>query len=138
MRDNVYGDTDFGVDVSTTDREASIAFRAQDAANLYEVIFEPDGLPWRGGGNGGIWLDRRENYVGNTIGYAHPAAFPKAGEVARLRVVAIGPHITVYLNGAVVLSLDDDRYGSGKVGLRIFGDSSLPCDAVFANVALPN
>jgi Mg-chelatase subunit ChlD len=132
--DQIYTDLDVQADVSTTNREASLAFRIQDAANLYAVIFIPDGLSWRGGGDGGIWLVRRSGYGEQVLGFGHPAPFASPGQAARLRVTAVGSSIKVFFNGAQIISVQDTSYGSGKVGLRINGDSALPCDATFTNI----
>lgn len=136
MHEGVYSDVDLGADVNTTDREASLVVRAQDDANLYGVIFEPDGLPMRGGGAGGVWLVRRDNYNETTLGYAHPAHFPMAGQSARLRVTAIGSNIAVYFDGVPIISATDATFESGRAGLRIFGDAAFPCDATFQNIRL--
>jgi serine/threonine-protein kinase len=131
--------TDFSLEatVKTPNREASLAFRIQDAANLYEAIFLPDGLAWEQNGTGGIWLDKRTGYIDQTLAYAHPGPFPTAGGALRLRVVATGPLIEVFANGVRVIAVSDASYRSGTVGLRIYGDTANPCDGSFSDVLLP-
>ncbi len=83
---------------------------------------------------GGIWLARRTAGIESYLGYYHDVVFPKLGQPARLSVIAVGPVIGISLNGQNVLSVTDSTYTLGRVGLRINGDQSLPCDAIFADV----
>jgi len=123
--------------VSTQNREASLAIRMQDAANGYIVIFLPDGIAWNNG-IGGIWLAKRVNYSETILGYYHDSKYPKLGEQAQLSVSVKGSKIIVIFNGAKVIQANDSTFTSGYVGLRINGDSGLPCDATFQDITIQN
>ena len=123
--------------VSTQNREASLAIRMQDAANGYIVIFLPDGIAWNNG-IGGIWLAKRVNYSETILGYYHDSKYPKLGEQAQLSVSVKGSKIIVIFNGAKVIQANDSTFTSGYVGLRIYGDSGLPCDATFQDITIQN
>lgn len=131
--DKIYGALTLSATVGTTNREASLALRIQDDANAYIVIFVPDGLSWNDG-LGGIWFAKRTSGVESHLGHYRGNAFPKLGQQATISVTAVGPSFEISLSGQKVLSVTDPTYNSGRVGLRIYGDASLPCDATFTQV----
>jgi hypothetical protein len=133
VSDKVYGDVTFSATASTPNREASLAVRMKDAANGYLLIFVPDGLSWNNG-VGGIWFAKRTAGAESRLGYYHGAGFPSLRQNARLAVVAAGASFKITLNGSEILSVTDATFPSGRVGLRIYGDSGLPCSATFGDV----
>jgi hypothetical protein len=130
-----HADVDLRATVSTNNREASLVFRVQDAANLYEVVFVPDGVAVNNGANGSLTLRKRVGHGEQDLGTAHPTEFPALGQSARLRVVAVGSSIQVYLNDALVISASDSTLKSGRAGLRINGGSNISNDALFTQVS---
>lgn len=131
----VYGDVALSATVATTNREASLAVRLQDAGNGYIIIFLPDGIGWRQG-RGGIWIAKRTAGVEEYLAYWHGPDFPSLGQSAELSVAAVGSTLKVSLNGREVLKRNDLTYASGRVGLRVYGDAVQPCDATFSNLAV--
>jgi hypothetical protein len=128
---DTFSDFELSADVSTVNREASLAFRIQDQPNGYIAIFEPDGIPPF---PGGIWFARRVAWNETYPLYSHPDPFPTAGEVAHLRIVGQGSTFELELNGVSLGTVEDSTFSSGKLGLRINGDAGLPVDARFSNV----
>jgi hypothetical protein len=117
---------------STTNREASLAIRMQDANNGYIVIFAPGGTPRVDAGH--ISLIKKESGSETTLATYQGGMFLAMGQSAKITVAAQGPLIEVYLNGARVLRVMDSTFITGLIGLRIFGDPEYPCDATFAKV----
>ena len=56
------------------------------------------------------------------------------GQSANISVIAKGPELEVRLNGVSVLKARDTTFASGLIGLRLYGDTTKPCDATFANL----
>jgi hypothetical protein len=133
VSDKVYSDVTLSATASSANREASFAVRMQDAANGYLIVFVPDGITWNNG-VGGIWFAKRTAGAESRLGYYHGKVFPSLGQNANLSVVATGSSFKIRLNGNEVLSVTDSTYTSGRVGLRIYGDSSLSCSATFTGV----
>ncbi len=133
LSDRNHGDVTFSATASSTNREASLAIRMQDAANGYLVVFVPDGISWNNG-VGGIWFSKRTAGRESSLGYYHRPGFPSLGQGARLSVVAAGSSFKVTLNGQNILSVTDPAYASGRIGFRIYGDRGLPCSATFADI----
>lgn len=50
---------------------------------------------------------------------SHPALRPQQGEPNRLRVIARGSQLRLYLNGVLASSLNDERYKAGTVRLVV-------------------
>jgi len=129
----IYRDVTLSVVASTTNREASLAFRLQDADNGYLLIFAPSGTP-RDGGVGHIILEKKTSGEEAELGAYRGRIFSSLGQSAKIEVSAKGPWILVRLNGVIVLRCKDTTYSAGFIGLRIFGDGDYPCDATFSNV----
>ncbi len=132
---NRYADVTISADVRTTNREASLAVRMQDAGNGYIAILTPNGSS-RNNGNEGLWLARRVAGSEQYLGSYHGAGLPLLGESANFTVSAVGSLIEVRLNDQIVLSIYDTMFTSGSVGLRIDGDSAFPNDASFTNISI--
>jgi DNA-directed RNA polymerase subunit RPC12/RpoP len=125
--DKEYGDVTFSATVSTTNREASLAIRLQDAGNGYLILFAPS----RTHPPGFISVVKKTSGHETTL---NKRALSASGPTANVKVVARGPLIDVYLNGKKVLHVSDSTYAAGRIGLRLFGDPNHPCDSVFSNV----
>ena len=115
----------------TTNREASLAIRYQDADNGYLVLFCPDGIP--------NWSGRLLFYkiiAGNetVIASYHGRVFSTMGQSAKITVAVQGPSFEIRLNDVTVLRVKDTTFDSGFIGLRIYGDPNSPCDATFSNL----
>lgn len=117
---------------SSTNREASLAIRMQDADNGYLVIFAPGGTPRPDAGH--IALVKRLGGSETTLADYHGRVFSSLGQSAKITVDAQGPLIEVRLNDVRVVRVMDSTFITGLIGLRIYGDPDNPCDATFSNL----
>lgn len=127
-----YGDVTFSAIAKTTNREASLAFRMQDAANGYILNFTPVGSP--GEPNGFVRLRKRVDNNETTVATYQGPRLAATGQSAKIKVVARGSSIQVFLNGANVLRMHDTTFTNGCIGLRVYGWGDSPCDATFSGV----
>lgn len=127
-----YGDVTFSAIAKTTNREASLAFRMQDAANGYILNFTPVGSP--GEPNGFVRLRKRIGNDETTLAVYQGPRLVATGKSAKIKVVAKGSLIQVFLNGANVLRAHDTTFASGYIGFRVYGWGDFPCDATFSRV----
>ena len=127
-----YGDVTFSALVSTPNKEASLAFRMQDAANGYILNFVPVGSP--GEPNGFVRLRKRVDNNETTVATYQGPRLAATGQSAKIKVVARGSSIQVFLNGANVLRMHDTTFTNGCIGLRVYGWGDSPCDATFSGV----
>jgi cytochrome c-type biogenesis protein CcmE len=127
-----YGDVTFSAIAKTTNREASLAFRMQDAANGYILNFTPVGSP--GEPNGFVRLRKRIGNDETTLAIYQGPRLVATGKSAKIRVVAKGSLIQVFLNGANVLRAHDTTFTTGYIGFRVYGWGDFPCDATFSHV----
>ena len=128
-----YGDVTFSAVASTFNREASLAFRMQDAANGYILNFVPVGSP--GEPNGFVRLRRRIGNDETTLATYQGPRLVATGKSAKIKVVAKGSSIQVFLNGANVLRAHDTTFTNGCIGFRVYGWGDAPCDATFSGVS---
>ena len=129
-----YGDVTFSAEASTSNGEASLAFRMQDGNNGYLAVFAPSGtVPNRDGfvrlvkrvsGNEEI---RLATYQGKRL--------PVPGKPFKIQVVAKGSLIEVFLNGANILRARDTTFTNGFIGFRVYGWGDYPCDSTFSSVS---
>ncbi len=127
-----YGDVTFSATAKTPNREASLAFRMQDAANGYILNFTPVGSP--GEPNGFVRLRKRIDNNETTLATYRGQRLVATGKLAKIKVVARGSFIQVYLNGANVLRVHDSTFAAGYIGLRVYGWEDFPCDATFSHL----
>lgn len=113
--------------VGTTNREASLAIRMQDAKNGYIILFVPD--PW-----GHVDLVKRESGDETVLESYRGGIISSSGKSAKITVVAQGPLIEVRVNGTRVLRVTDSTFITGLIGFRIYGSPDWPCDATFSTV----
>ncbi len=130
--DKEYGDVTFSATVSTTNREATLAIRLQDAGNGYLIMFAPGRVSVSRSRNGFISVVKKTSGKETTLNKRALSAF---GPTAKVKVIARGPLIEVYLNGKKVLHVSDSTFAAGHIGLRLFGDPNYPCDATYSNLA---
>ena len=127
-----YGDVTLSAIASTTNREASLAIRMQDANNGYIIIFAPPGTPRDDAGH--ISLVKKTDGNEAILATYQGRAFTILGHSAKITVTARGSVLEVHLNNVRVLRVMDTTFATGFIGLRIFGDPDYPCDATFANL----
>jgi RNA polymerase sigma factor (sigma-70 family) len=126
-----YGDVTLSAVASTTNREASLAIRLQDANNGYLIIFAPTDTLRDDAGH--ISLIKKTD--GNEVTLAsYYGRLSSMGQSAKITVAARGSVMEVRLNDVRVLRVMDTTFATGHIGLRIFGDPDYPCDATFSNV----
>lgn len=128
-----YGDVTFSATVSTTNRESSLAIRLQDAGNGYLIIFAPVRTPCPWNRSGFVAIIKKVSGNETTLA-SYNRRMSAFGQTAKLKVVAHGPSIQVQVNGTRVLRVNDSTFASGRIGLRLFGDSTYPCDATYSRV----
>jgi RNA polymerase sigma factor (sigma-70 family) len=129
-----YGDVTFSAIASTTNREASLAFRMQDADNGYLVIFVPSNS--EADPAGFIRLLKRVSGKEKVIAACqmHKRELLDMHQWAKIKIVARGTAIEVYVNGVKVLQANDTTFAAGYIGFRIYGKPNSPCDATFSKV----
>jgi RNA polymerase sigma factor (sigma-70 family) len=130
-----YGNATISAIISTTNRQASLALRMQDAANGYFALFIPNDTPWAAKNGGGqIVLGKRISDHQKTLATYRGEWLVAAGQSAKLTFSAKGSMLEIRLNDHVVLQKDDSDFASGSIGLRVYGDKAGTCDATFSNV----
>jgi len=127
-----YHDVVLSAIACSTNREASLAIRMEDADNGYIVIYAPGGTPRWDAGH--IELVKRLGGNETTLAYYHGRVFSYMGQSAKITVSAEGPLIEVRLNGARVVRVVDSTFAAGLIGLRIYGDPDYPCDATYSDL----
>jgi hypothetical protein len=130
-----YRDITLSAILSTTNREASLVIRMQDADNGYLVVFVPNDtlFPWDNG-TGKIRLLRRTSENEVVLATYQGRIFSSIGQSAKITAIAKGSVIEVRLNDARILRVLDSTFATGLIGFRIFGDADYPCDATFSKV----
>jgi hypothetical protein len=131
-----YGDVMLSAMVSTTNREASLAFRMQGPNDGYLVIFGPDGTATASWNGGHIWLIKREAGQEQQLAMFDRGGLSAPGQPEKLAVIAKGPRLEVRLNDVTIMKTNDSTFDSGYIGLRIYGDSKYSCDGVFSNLTV--
>ena len=66
----------------------------------------------------------------------HSAIHPGLNQVNRLRFIARGDHLRVYINGVLATSLHDDRYDEGEVILAAEGTGKSSVEVGFSGLQL--
>jgi hypothetical protein len=128
-----YGDVTLSADAGSSDLAASLAIRLQDARNGYFIVFAP--AYTRVHPNAYIILAKRVSGRQTILASYEKQKLLTVGYSAKIKVVAKGPSIEVFLNGSKVMEAEDTTFGTGSLGLRISGySSSYPCDATFSHV----
>ena len=129
-----FGDVTYSATVSTTNREATLAIRMQDAGNGYLILFAPARTPVPWNRSGFVAVVKKVSGTETTLVAYNNRKLSAIGQTAKIKVIARGSSIEVQLNGAKILHASDSTFATGHIGLRIFGDSNYPCDATFSKV----
>jgi len=121
--------------VGTTNREASLAIRMQDANNGYLIVFVPNGtlFPWDNG-IGKVRLLKRTSGNDVVLASYQGRIFSSIGQSAKITVATRGPLIEVRLNDVRILRVVDSTFITGLIGFRVYGWPDYPCDAMFSKV----
>lgn len=129
-----YGDVTFSAVAGTPNREASLAIRMQDAANGYLIVFVPSNSPRDPAGF--IRLVKRTSGDETTIAAYQKQKLKLLGTrlSAKIKVVARGSLIEIFVNGVKVIQTNDSTFATGSIGFRIYGQADAPCDATFSKV----
>lgn len=90
--------------------DAGVILREQDGGNFYQVAIRGNGQSWA------VFLALDGDFERLAQGPI-PTGLFRADQPNRLRVEAVGPRITVYLNGRELGSATDDTFLSGRIGL---------------------
>lgn len=130
-----YGDVTISAMLGTTNREASLALRLQDAANGYLAVFVPDETPGAGGVPRITLLKRKFGREEELAIFKKPG-LSGPGKLEELTFMATGSQLEVRLNGDTVLRATDGTFSNGFVGLRVYGDIGMPCDGTFSNLTV--
>jgi serine/threonine protein kinase len=131
-----YGDVTLSAMVSTTNREAALVLRFQDAYNGYLTVFVPDGTPAARDDTSKISLLRRIAGEEKELALFIRRGLSAPGQLEKLTFSAKGSRLEVRLNDVTILSTNDTTFASGYVGLRVYGDPKYPCDGVFSNLTV--
>ena len=128
-----YRDVTLSTIAGTTNRDACLALRLQDADNGYFVLYVPDNTPWAAENGCYIAVIKRLAGEETEIG-----TFKRHGlaESAKITASAKGSNIQVRLNDVSVINVRDTAFSSGFIGLRVYGDTIKPCDATFAKLTI--
>ena len=82
------------------------------------------------------WHDQTQ-WGGDLVAWtSHPSLRANWGEANRLRVLARGEQIRVYLNGVLAASVHDARFSMGRVRVVVTPGSQQPAVAAFSNLQL--
>lgn len=132
--EEVYGDVTYSATVSTTNREASLMIRMKDAGNGYLILFAPVHTPCPWNRSGFIAVIKKVDGNETNIANYSKRNMLSIGQTARIKVVARGPLIEVFVNGTKILHVSDATFSSGHIGLRLFGDPTYPCDSTYSRI----
>ncbi len=128
-----YGDVTFSATLHTANREATLAIRLQDKENGYFIVFAPDGTPILGN-RGYIALIKKSSGVSSRLDTYTKKNMTSIGQTAKIKVVARGPLIEVWVNGTKLLHATDSAFAAGNIGIRVYATPNYPCDATFSKV----
>ncbi len=131
-----YGDVTVSAMVSTTNREASLVLRMQDADNGYLAAFVPDGTPAARGDTSKISLLRRISGEERELAIFKRRGLSAPGQVEKFTFSAKGRRLEVRLNDVIILRTNDTTFTSGFIGLRVYGWGDIPCDGTFSNLTV--
>jgi len=129
-----YGDVTLSATLSTTNREASLALRFQDADNGYIAVFVPDDTPASVGSGSRITLLRRKNGEEAELAMFKRGGLGLPDHSAKITASAKGSWIEVRLNDVPIIRTNETTFATGFIGLRICGDPNMPCDGTFSNI----
>jgi len=109
------------LDVAVTDGPAGPLLRYHTSRQNYWVSFQA-GRP--------VKLIRRDQNEHLTLGSSRDLTVER-GRLYHCRITCAGPRLEIAIDGRVVISVDDDSYGQGPIGLRADG----PCQFAAVRVS---
>ncbi len=134
--------SDFSVSVTATckTREATLALRMKDATHGYLLVFGAANTPWARDNGGHLALVKRMPSGNGTreqqLAEFKGKKFDAVGRSAKIKVIGHGSQFQVYLNGDKVMEVQDDEFPKGRIGLRTYGDDTIPSDATYAGLTI--
>jgi RNA polymerase sigma factor (sigma-70 family) len=133
-----YGDVSVSAVVSTTNKEATLVLRMQDADNGYLAVFAPDGTPVTkvDRDTAKIVLIRRKAGEEKELAIFKRRKLSAPGQLETFTFTARGPQLDIRLNDLPILKTNDTTFTSGFIGLRVYGWGDFPCDGVFSNLTV--
>ena len=131
-----YGDVTLSAMVSTTNHEATLVLRMQDADNGYLAAFVPDGTPTAKRDTSKIVLIKRSAGEEKELAIFKRRRLSAPGQLEKLTFSAKGPRLEIRLNDVPILKANDTTFTSGFIGLRVYGWGDIPCDGVFSNLTV--
>jgi DNA-directed RNA polymerase subunit RPC12/RpoP len=102
-----YGAVTYSAIVSTTNREATLAIRLQDAGNGYLILFAPARTPCPWNRTGFVAIIKKVSGTDTTLVTYKKRKLSTLGQTAKIKVIAHGPAILVLLNGTKILETSD-------------------------------
>ena len=133
LEDPLFSDFDLSVDARILEGDIrssfGILFRVQDPNQFYRFEITGDGLSLVERRNAdGSWTRLVDDWT------ATPAINPGVGVTNQLRIIAVGPTLSFYVNGILLHRLQDGQYKAGAIALDAgtFGQGGLR--VVFDNV----
>ena len=131
LKDKVFKDFILECKISVESREGSIAFRILDKNNMYILVFNPK---VNKDAQGSLLLIRR--IKGKETYFAGLEQYVPLRTWIKIKLVVEGKKINVYSNDNFVLSVEDENFSEGKVGMRVFGDILSPCTAYYKDFSI--
>ena len=131
-----YSDVTFSATVQITSGQAALAIRMQDRNNGYYVVFAAGRA--RNLANGGsIVLEKVTPGNGNILATTRGnlTSMSSIGQTAKIKVIARGSLMEVWVDGKKLLQARDSTYTAGRIGIAISGNPNLPGDATFSKVS---
>ena len=132
-----YGDVSVSAMVSTTNKEATLVLRMQDADNGYLAVFAPDGTPvTKADRDTAKFSHQEKSRGGKGTGHFKRRKLSAPGQLEKFTFTAKGTHLEVSLNDIPILKTNDTTFIAGFIGLRVYGWGDFPCDGVFSNLTV--
>ena len=133
LEDPLFTDFDLSVDARVLEGDPQgsfgVLFRVQDPTQFYRFEITGDGLSMVERRNAdGSWTRLIEDWT------ATPAINQGVGASNQLRVIAVGPTLSFYVNGVLLHRIQDGQYKAGAIALDAgtFGQGGLR--VVFDNI----
>jgi hypothetical protein len=133
---NTFADVDLYAEMTTPNREASLAVRVRDEGNAYLGVFVPDGAAHLKGRGGSVSIVKAVDGALTPLAAVRVPAMVQVRDTVRMRLQARGQNLTLFMNGREVARATDAAYGEGRLALRVYADADGPCDATFTNVRI--
>lgn len=116
-----YRELTYSATISTTNREASLAIRMQDAGNGYLILFAPARTPCPWNRTGFIAVIKKVAGGETTLASYNKRNMFSIGHAAQIKVMARGPIIEVQVNGTKILHVSDSTFATGRIACACLG-----------------